>query len=288
VTYHGPGQIVVYPICNLKNGRQSVGRFVRGLEQAMIDTARDFGVDAFRLDDHTGAWAKTARGPEKIGAVGVHLSRWISTHGIAFNLDPRMEHFGWITPCGITDMGVCSLRSILGDGCPNRKEAENSLARHLSEILALEPVPADDTRKSISATVWKRSPRGPEILMMLRSQLEGIWWSSVTGMMEDGETPEEAAIRETMEECGLVGKITPLDFMHTFWMDPTLTRTEGDEPQFCTEHCFHIEVAQDAMVSLNRMEHSEYRWCTLETAMEMMAWEGSRYALKLLMLQLSS
>jgi len=283
VTYHGPGQVVVYPICNLREDRQSVGRFVRGLEQAMINSARDFGVDAGRLNGHPGAWVNTGRGLEKIGALGVHLSRWVSTHGIAFNLDPCMNHFGWITPCGISDKGVCSLRSILGNGCPSREEVEKSLAKHLSEILALDPAPAASPSESISAIVWRRGLGGPEVLMMLRCPSDGVWWSSSTGMVEDGEMPEAAAIRETQEECGLIGKIQPLDFKHTFWMDPRLEKISSDEPQFCTENCFHIEVAPDAFVSLNPMKHSEYRWCALEAAIRLTAWEGSKTALKKLM-----
>ena len=283
VTYHGPGQVVVYPICNLKKGRQSVGRFIRGLEQAMINSARDFGIDAATLDGHPGAWVNTKRGPEKIGAIGVHLSRWISTHGIAFNLDPCMEHFGWITPCGISDKGVCSLKTILGDGCPSRKEAEASIAGHLSDVLAFDLAPVASPSESISALVWRRGPSGPEVLMMLRCPSDGMWWSSVTGMVENGETLEAAAIRELSEECGLTGKLLPLDFKHTFLIDPRLAQTSGDEPQFCAENCFHVEVAPNAMVTLNPTEHSECRWCSPDEAMQLMAWDGSKTALKKLM-----
>ena len=283
VTYHGPGQVVIYPICNLKNGRQSVGRFIRGLEQAMINSARDFGVDAARLDGHPGAWVNTKLGPEKIGAIGVHLSRWISTHGIAFNLDPRMEHFGWITPCGISDKGVCSLSSILGDGCPSREETETSLARHLSEILAFDPAPVADPSERVSALVWRRSFGGPEVLMLLRCHSNSVWRPGITVMAENGETPEAAVIRKTLEECGLGGELRPLGFRHAFLMDPRVAKTIGDEPQFCSENCFHIEVAPDAAVSLNPKEHSGYRWCAPSEAMQLMAWDGSKTALKKLM-----
>src|SRR5512137_1773139 len=87
VTYHGPGQIVAYPVVDL-SARPDVRLFVSALEEAMIRTCADLGVTAARHTEHRGAWV----GPRKVGAVGVHLSRWISTHGIAFNVDPDVSH----------------------------------------------------------------------------------------------------------------------------------------------------------------------------------------------------
>ncbi|NTW86759.1 MAG: lipoyl(octanoyl) transferase LipB, partial [Holophagaceae bacterium] len=203
VTYHGPGQIVAYPICNLRGGREDVGRLVRGLEEAMIRTAADFGVVANRLPGAPGIWVDTPRGPEKLGAIGLHLSRWISTHGIAFNVRPNLDHFRWITPCGFTDKGVCSLASLLGDGAPTWEEAADFLQGHLIHFLALDLQPVQPPTRSVSALTWRRGVAGPEILMMLRVPEHGFWWQSVTGMMEPGETPEETAHRELQEETGL-------------------------------------------------------------------------------------
>jgi len=279
VTYHGPGQIVVYPICNLRGGRQDVGRLVRGLEQAMINTAGDFGVIADRLEGYPGIWVQTERGLEKLGAIGIHLKRWISTHGIAFNADPHMPHFQWITPCGITDKGVCSLRTLLGDGCPTWDETCSSLVRHLSEILAFDPAPVAEPPQSVSVTTWRRGDNGPEILMMLRCPSEGRWWSSVTGMIESGETSEMAAHREVLEETGLCGNLISMDFQHTFWLDPSLTGIQSHEPLFNTENCYQMEVPADSRVSLNTAEHSEYRWCTPDEALALMKWESSKAAL---------
>ena len=287
VTYHGPGQIVVYPICNLQGGRQDLGRLVRGLEEAMIRTAAHWGVEAHRDADHPGAWVDTPRGPEKIGAVGLHLHRWISTHGLAFNVAPDLTRFRWITPCGITDRGVCSLASLLGPEAPDWEAASRILGEALVDCLGLELVPVQPCSRSVNALTWRRGAAGPEVLMMLRLPDQGMWWSSVTGMLESGEDLESAAHREVLEETGLSGELRPLGLKHSFWVDPALIRFPDDEPRFNTETCFHVEVPHGAEVRLDRTEHSEYRWCSYEEAASLMRWEGSRAALDMLIAQLS-
>jgi lipoyl(octanoyl) transferase len=282
VTYHGPGQIVIYPICNLKGGREDVGRLVRGLEEAMIRTAADFGVTAQRLQGFPGIWVETPRGLEKLGALGLHLNRWITTHGIAFNVDPDLAHFRWITPCGITDKGVCSLKSLLGAAAPTWDQAADRLQAHMADLLALAPQPVKPPSRSVSALTWRPGSDGPELLVMLRRPDQGLWWSSVTGMLEPGETPEAAAHRELLEEAGLTGTLTSLDFTHSFWMDPRILGLPAGEPRFNTEVCYHLEVAPDAVVQLALDEHTEYRWCRFEEAYDLMMWEGSKAALALL------
>ena len=288
VTYHGPGQIVAYPICNLRGGREDVGRLVRGLEEAMIRTALVFGVKADRLQGAPGIWVETPRGPEKLGAIGLHLSRWISTHGIAFNVRPNLDHFRWITPCGFTDKGVCSLASLLGEGAPTWEEAADRLQAHLVEFLALELQPTRAPSRSVSALTWRRSPSGPEILMMLRVPSHGFWWQSVTGMMEPGETPEEAAHRELQEETGLVGTLRPLGLTHSFWVDSSIVHFPDPEPRFNTEICFSMEADPQAVVRLEPSEHSEYLWCGLDEAYDRMKWEGSKAAVQLLKKELGA
>ncbi len=287
VTYHGPGQIVAYPICNLRGGREDVGRLVRGLEEAMIRTAADFGVVADRLKGAPGIWVETAPyrkggGLEKLGAIGLHLSRWITTHGIAFNVRPNLDHFRWITPCGFTDKGVCSLHSLLGASAPTWEEAADRLQAHLTACLALDLQPVREPSRSVSAMTWRRGAAGPEILMMLRVPAHGLWWQSVTGMMEPGETPEQTAHRELTEETGLTGTLRPLGLSHSFWVDPTIVRFPDGEPRFNTETCFSMEVAPGAEVRLEPAEHSEYLWCGLDEAQERMKWEGSKAAVGLL------
>lgn len=282
VTYHGPGQIVAYPICNLRGGREDVGRLVRGLEEAMIRTAADFGVTADRLKGAPGIWVDTPRGVEKLGAIGLHLSRWITTHGIAFNVRPNLDHFRWITPCGFTDKGVCSLGSLLGEQAPSWDVAADRLQAHLTACLAMAFQPVREPSRSVSALTWRRGAQGPEVLMMLRVPAHGLWWQSVTGMMEPGETPEETAHRELLEETGLTGTLRPLELSHSFWVDPSIVHFPDAEPRFNTEICFSMEVAPEAEVRLEPSEHSEYLWCGLDEAYERMKWEGSKAALQLL------
>ena len=110
VTYHGPGQLVAYPILDLKPDRQDVHRYVRDLEAAMIQLCAGYDVVAGRIAGFSGAWV----GDRKIGAIGVRISRWITSHGLAFNVAPDLSYFDLIVPCGIADKGVTSLSVELG------------------------------------------------------------------------------------------------------------------------------------------------------------------------------
>jgi lipoate-protein ligase B len=129
VTYHGPGQITGYLIAALRELSLDVHLFVRGLEEVMIRTLGDYGVEAGRIPGLTGVWV----GEEKIGAIGVHMSRWISTHGFAFNVRTKLDSFDHIVPCGIRDRGVTSMAHLLGEGVDMEDVAE-SLGRWAGEV----------------------------------------------------------------------------------------------------------------------------------------------------------
>jgi lipoyl(octanoyl) transferase len=134
VTYHGPGQVVGYPILDLKPDRCDVHRYVRDLEEVMIRAAGDFGVQASRISGLSGAWVQGA----KLGAVGVRISRWITSHGFAFNVATNLDYFNFIVPCGIRDRGVTSLAKLLGEP-PKMADVEDSLSHHLCQVFDLSP-----------------------------------------------------------------------------------------------------------------------------------------------------
>jgi len=134
VTYHGPGQIVGYPILDLRPDRCDVHKYVRDLEEVMIRTCADYGVAAGRITGLTGTWV----GAEKIGAIGIRISRWITSHGFAFNVSTDLDHFKLIVPCGISDRGVTSLERVTGRSI-SLPEVEDALVRRFAEVFDREP-----------------------------------------------------------------------------------------------------------------------------------------------------
>ena len=135
VTYHGPGQVVGYPILELSPDRRDVHRYVRDLEAVMIRTCADYGIAAERVEGRTGCWV----GQEKIGAIGVRIARWVTSHGFAFNVHNDLAPFGLIVPCGIRDRGVTSLSRLLGRDA-DLDDVMDRLAAHLPAVFEREPV----------------------------------------------------------------------------------------------------------------------------------------------------
>ena len=129
VTYHGPGQIVGYPIVDLRPDRCDVHRYVRDLEEVMIRVCSAYGVPAGRIAGLTGTWV----GGEKIGAIGIRVSRWITCHGFAFNVSTNLDHFRLIVPCGISDRGVTSLERATGRPIP-LPEVEDAIVRRFMAV----------------------------------------------------------------------------------------------------------------------------------------------------------
>jgi lipoyl(octanoyl) transferase len=161
ITYHGPGQIVGYPVIRLSDIRRDVVWYVRMLEEVMIRACADFGIMARREKGKTGAWIDTAANSntssaanagaaQKIGAIGVHISRWVTSHGFAFNVATDLRYFELIVPCGIAERKATSLEKVLGRAV-KRNEAAPKLVEHFGGIFGRKP--RQTTREELFATL---------------------------------------------------------------------------------------------------------------------------------------
>jgi lipoyl(octanoyl) transferase len=139
VTYHGPGQLVGYPILDLNPDRRDVHRYVRDLEEVMIRVCAGYGIAADRIKGLSGTWI----GDEKIGAIGVRISRWVTSHGFAFNVTTDVEFFNLIVPCGIADRGVTSLAAQLGR-VPDMTEVEDRFEEQFATVFERTQVSMSD------------------------------------------------------------------------------------------------------------------------------------------------
>jgi lipoyl(octanoyl) transferase len=140
VTYHGPGQLVGYPVLNLNPDRRDIRRYVRDLQEVLIRTLGDFGITAGRNDapGHIGVWVE--RG--KIASIGVHLSRWITTHGFALNVSTDLELFGGIVPCGLHGVRMVTLAELIGR-VPTLAEVADRVVVHFFDVFERQPAPLD-------------------------------------------------------------------------------------------------------------------------------------------------
>ena len=149
ITYHGPGQIVGYPILNLGAIRRDVVWYVRMLEEVMIRATLEFGITAERVEGKTGIWVRYENAEEKVAAIGVHISRWVMSHGFAYNVSTDLRYFYLIVPCGIADSKATSLERLLGRSV-RREEIAPRIAKHFGEVFGLE------LRESSKTELWEK------------------------------------------------------------------------------------------------------------------------------------
>lgn len=160
ITFHGPGQLVVYPVLHLARWGSDIVRYVRLLEEVGIRTAAAFGVDAARQPGKAGVWV----GDDKLAAVGVRVSRWVTTHGLAINVSPDLSYFADIVPCGLSDRGVTSLERLLG-AAPALSAVRAVLTRVFAEVFGLDLVaqPAEAVRDSALPPPPEPSPSAAQL-----------------------------------------------------------------------------------------------------------------------------
>ncbi len=148
ITYHGPGQIVGYPVIDLENFFTDIHKYLRLLEEAVIRTLAEYNIAGGRIEGLTGVWIDhEGNAPRKICALGVKTSRWVTMHGFAFNVNTDLSYFGHIVPCGIDDKAVTSMKKELGAD-QDMTEVEAKLKEHIGGLFAMELTEADSTLKA--------------------------------------------------------------------------------------------------------------------------------------------
>ncbi len=155
LTFHGPGQLVAYPVMNLAPGMTDVRKFVWTLEEAILKTVSDFAIEAARSEipeRWSSVWVKN----DKLAAIGVHLSRWVTTHGMALNVSTELPRFSLFIPCGIKDGGVTSMKRILGERTPPLCDVAARFTAWFSALFEREPVPA---HRSLLDSLLETAPR---------------------------------------------------------------------------------------------------------------------------------
>ena len=268
VTYHGPGQIVGYPILDLKPDRKDVRKYVASIEELMIRVAADHGVRAERVAGRTGIWVAGPAGtPGKLGAIGVHISRWITSHGFAFNVATDLRDYDAIVPCGIADAGVVSLQTLLGrvpDG------VEDRFVERAGEVWESQVSEVPCELRTVSVSILDQRGR---LLLLRRTPERGGFWQILTGRCEIGESPLQTAAREVFEETGFapaLGELRDLDYTHAFAL--------AGAPRFARETAFALRVSGQPRLS---DEHDAFRFCTVEEALPVLPFAGLRRAARL-------
>ncbi len=274
VTYHGPGQVVGYPIFLLPKARQDVRRYVRDVERCLIQTLAEYGLQAGGIPKWPGVWLGQEGAPDarKIAAVGIHISRWLTTHGFALNVNTHLPHFNLIVPCGIREAGVTSMQRELGHTV-SVPDVEETLARHFCAVFESERRDASASVRTVSVTLVRG--RGPDarVLLVRRIPERGGFWQTLTGRVEPGEAPEQTAARELAEETGLHLPVRALGYRHAFALGELLP------PMVVEETAFAAWCPEGQEVRLSP-EHDACEWLEPRAALERLEYRGLREGVK--------
>ena len=272
ITYHGPGQIVGYPIIHLGEGNRDVRRYVTALEEVLIRTVAEYGITAARVDGKRGIWV----GNDKIAAIGVRIARWVTSHGWALNVNTNLEHFRLITPCGLQGTGVTSIARETGAPVP-MDDVRDVLAAKFSEVFGRELVPRPETLRLIKVLVHD----GRRVLLLHRRPERGNFWQPITGSMEERESPIETARREIREETGQSAEPVPLDLTQSFMIESQYLAARGyASPIIASEICFETRIDSRLPVTIDPAEHDAWAWFTFAEAYERIQWTDDREALE--------
>ena len=280
VTYHGPGQLVAYPIVDLSPDRKDVRKYVRALEDVMMQVCELKGVKTSRLDGFPGVWVRDDVGDRKIGAVGVHLSHWISTHGLALNLSTDLSAFDLIVPCGIRDKGVTSLQREGVD--VTWREAALQTMHAFATVFGVRARIVEPELRTVQVVILREDGK---VLVMRRTMPRGGFWQTVTGRIERGEKTDDAARRELWEETGAVVPVAPLGYEHDFPLDPGITRRELVTVKWARETAYVARVPATFDCRRAPKEHDSHEWLEPTAAFARLPYSGLRAALRLALAQ---
>ena len=273
ITYHGPGQIVGYPIVHLGEGNRDVRKYVTNLEEVLIRTVAAYGIIAQRVEGKRGIWV----GNEKIAAIGVRIARWVTSHGWALNVNTNLDHFRLITPCGLQGTGVTSIEKQIGRPVP-LEEVRSVLAAKFAEIFDRDLVTREETIRLVKVMVHDRD----RVLLLHRRAERGNFWQPITGSIEQGETPQQTAKREMAEETGIPVTPSEVGLKQSFMIESQFLSAKHSGPIIASEVAFSAAVDSRMRIQLDPDEHDEYGWFTFSEAYETIRWTDDREALELL------
>ena len=271
ITYHGPGQVIGYPILHLGEGNRDVRKYVTRLEEVLIRTVAEYGIDAVRREGKRGIWV----GTNKIAAIGVRIARWVTSHGWALNVSTNLDHFRLITPCGIRGMGVTSIEREIGRAV-SLDDVREVLAAKFAEIFERDLVARPETIRLVKVLVHD----GHRVLLLHRRAERGNFWQPITGSIEEGELPEETAHRELIEETGHAGEPRALDLRQSFLIESAYLSAKHTGPIIASEIGFAARLDSRLPILLDPEEHDGHGWFTFAQAYEKIRWTDDREALE--------
>ncbi|MDP9362168.1 MAG: lipoyl(octanoyl) transferase LipB [Acidobacteriota bacterium] len=271
ITYHGPGQLVGYPIIHLGEGKRDVHKYVTKLEEVLIRTVAAYGITAARAEGRRGIWV----GNEKIAAIGVRIARWVTSHGFALNVTTNLDHFRLITPCGLHGTGVTSIARLTGRDVP-LDDVRNLVATTFADVFERDVVPRSESIRLVKVMVHD----GERVLLLHRRRERGNFWQPITGSIEEGELPLDTARRELLEETGNAGEPAALDLQQSFMIESQFLATRFPPPIIATETGFVVEMSPNAPIRMDAAEHDDYGWFTFAEAYEKIRWTDDREALE--------
>ncbi|HUP49988.1 MAG TPA: lipoyl(octanoyl) transferase LipB [Thermoanaerobaculia bacterium] len=273
ITYHGPGQIVGYPIVHLGEGSRDVRKYMTRLEEVLIRTVAEYGITASRAEGKRGIWV----GQNKIAAIGVRIARWVTSHGWALNVSTNLEHFRLITPCGLQGTGVTSIEKETGRRVP-LAEVRQVLASQFSEVFERDLVPREEALRLVKVVIHD----GDRVLLLHRRPERGNFWQPVTGSIEPGESPVETARREILEETGLEAQPVEIGLTQSLMIESQFLSATHPAPIIASEIAFRARIDSTLPIRLDPSEHDDYSWFTFAGAYEKIRWTDDREALELL------